>query len=190
MAISGREQAPFSKPSGSALQLVHSKKRRRFTKNSTLPHPLHRLEQYQVVLEVVRYFSKHYSEAICIPVMADHLFIPLEQIEFSFDRHRRTTATQALLEYRLNRLCDQMSEDPAGAISKQVRSCGLGSPGHTNAAFEKYFGIDIIDYHKQCFLAAAVRCQERSGGRDCVGDDWVSDLSISNTKETKFHRAQ
>jgi len=188
MATSGREQAPFVKPWRSSLQLKYGKKRRRLTKSSTLPHPLHRLEQYQVVLEVVRYFSKHYSEAICIPVMADHLFIPLEQIEFSFDRHRRTTATQALLEYRLNRLCDQMSEDPAGAISKQVRSCGLGSPGHTNAAFENYFGIGIIDYHKQCFLAAAVRCQERSTGRDSVGDDWVSDLSASMTKETKFHR--
>ena len=120
--------------------------------------------------------------------MAENLHIPLEVIEFAFDNHRKTTVTQALLEYRLNRLCDQMNDDPSGEITDQMRRCGLDSVEHTNTAFERYFGIDIVEYHQQCLLAAAARCQERRKGREFIGDDWVSDLSVSITKESKFHR--
>ena len=167
---------------------VETERRSAITTISSLPHPLHRLEWYRIILEVVRYFSCHYTKVIYIPVMADSLLIPLEQIEFAFDHHRKTTAVRALLEYRLNRLCDQMSEHPSGAIGGQVRYCGLGSLKQANAAFEEYFGIDIYQYHRQCFLAAVTRDLDRCKDRDCVGDDWVSDLSVSVTKETRFHR--
>lgn len=134
------------------------------------------------MLEVVRYFSKHYGEVISIPVMAERLQIQLEQIEIAFDSHRQTTTTQALLEYRLNRLCDQMSAHPRGAINDQVRHCGLGSVQATNSAFEQCFGIDLQDFHQQCSLAASNRPVNPGI------DQRVSDRTLSATRETRFHR--
>ena len=134
------------------------------------------------MLEVVRYFSKHYGELISIPVMAEQLQIQLEQIELAFDHHRQTTTTQALLEYRLNRLCDEMSEHPCGAINEQVHHCGLGSVPSTNNAFEQCFGIDLQDFHQQCSLAAANRPVPYTA------DERVSDRSNRATTETRFHR--
>lgn len=92
--------------------------------------------------------------------MARYLQISLEEIESSFDNCRRKTASKALLDYRLNRLCDQMCENPSEEIRKQIKRCGLKDFEITDIEFENNYGIDIVEYHKQCFLAAASRCQK------------------------------
>ena len=121
--------------------------------------------------------------------MADHLHITLEQIECSFDNCRKTTATRALLEYRLNRLCDQMSKNPAEEIGEQMIRCGLLDFESTNLAFESYFGIDIVEFHRQCFIAAASRCQ-KSGSEDSCDEEFIGDATDMLLKETRFHRGK
>jgi transcriptional regulator GlxA family with amidase domain len=119
--------------------------------------------------------------------MSEHLDLTLDQIEYAFDKLRRTTATQALLEYRLNRLCDQMSHDPSEEISEQIVRCGLMDFQSTNHVFEAYFGIDLVEFHKQCFIAAASRCQ-RNTGVISSDDEFVSDKTDMALKQTRFHR--
>ena len=99
--------------------------------------------------------------------MSKQLGISILHIETAFDLYKGKTANQALLEYRLNRLCDLMSKDPSQEISKQINDCGLGAEvdprvasfEETNLQFIACFGIDLIEYHQQCFLAKAARMQ-------------------------------
>jgi transcriptional regulator GlxA family with amidase domain len=136
---------------------------------------------------VTRYFSSNFARAISIPEMSEHIQITLEQIEYAFDNYRKTTATQALLEYRLNRLCDQMCKNPSEGISEQIIRCGLVEFQSTNLAFETYFGIDIVEFHKQCFIAAASRCQ-RSKNEVPSENELIGDKTEMILKETRFHR--
>jgi AraC-like DNA-binding protein len=133
------------------------------------PHPLESYEQHKIILAVVHYFSEHYNEAITIPGLSKQLGISLLHIETAFDLYKGKTANQALLEYRLNRLCDLMSKDPSQEIGEQIKDCGLSakvSPwvasfAETNTQFIACFGIDLIEYHQQCFLAKADRLQSQ-----------------------------
>ena len=119
--------------------------------------------------------------------MSDHIQITLEQIEYAFDKYRKTTATQALLEYRLNRLCDQMCKNPSEEISEQIIRCGLIEFQSTDLAFETYFGIDLVEFHKQCFIAAASRCQMRKNEVPSE-NELIGDKNEIILKETRFHR--
>lgn len=151
-------------------------------------HPVTQLEKHKVVLEVVKYFSEHYAESFTIPSMSKDLGISLIHIETAFDNCKGKTACRALLEYRLNRLCDLMAEDPSGEIHKQIQECGLSSFEKTNLEFDDQFGIDLVMFHKQCFLAAALRrqCEHRVNAEIVV--ELFDDQSTSNIKATRFHR--
>jgi hypothetical protein len=87
--------------------------------------------------------------------------ISLVRIETAFDTYKGKTAMQALLEYRLNRLCDLMAEDPSGEIHSQIKWCGLDEFASANDAFISHFGIDIVEFHQQCFLAFAAKKQSQ-----------------------------
>jgi len=99
--------------------------------------------------------------------LSRQLGISILHIETAFDLYKGKTANQALLEYRLNRLCDLMSKDPSQDIGQQINDCGLNAKIHswvtafaeTNLQFIACFGIDLIEYHQQCFLAMAARLQ-------------------------------
>jgi hypothetical protein len=119
--------------------------------------------------------------------MAEQLQIPLEDIEYAFDAYKRKTTAKALLEYRLNRLCDKMSKNPAEEISLQITRCGLADFKGTNAEFESCFGIDIVEYHKQCFLAAASRII-KDGSKDSTEEEFVCDTTEMILRQTRFHR--
>ena len=159
------------------------------------PHPLELFEQHRVVLAVIHYFSEHYHESIAIPGISRVLGISLLHIETAFDLYKGKTANQALLEYRLNRLCDLIGRDPSQEIGEQIRCCGLSSefsPGlasftETNDQFIECFGIDLIEYHQQCFLATAdrLRCQLRSDSSD--SDELVGLAPRENLLLTRFH---
>jgi transcriptional regulator GlxA family with amidase domain len=145
------------------------------------------LEQCEVVLEVTKYFSSNYSSAIHIPEMADKIQIPLEEIEYAFDAYKRKTAAQALLNYRLNRLCDRMSENPSEEINEQMTRCGLVDFQSTSTAFESCFGIDIVEYHKQCFLAAASKIA-KSQNKEIAEEELIDDATKTTLKQTRFHQ--
>ena len=106
--------------------------------------------------------------------MAEHLRIALEQIEYSFDTCRRKTVVQALLDYRLNRLCDQMSEHPGEEIGEHMKRCGLLSVLEASLAFEACFGLDIAEYRLQCSLALTSKYGkpnlDDSPARELIGD--------------------
>jgi hypothetical protein len=80
--------------------------------------------------------------------MSSNTGISLVRIETAFDTYKGKTAMQALLEYRLNRLCDLMAENPSGEIHSQIQWCGLEEFANTNDAFIAHFGIDIVEFHR------------------------------------------
>ena len=130
--------------------------------------------------------------------MSKQLGISILHIETAFDLYKGKTANQALLEYRLNRLCDLMSKDPSQEIGEQIQHCGLSakvSPwvevasfAETNLQFIACFGIDLIEYHQQCFLAKAARLlsdnQTTSNGDD---DARIGSPPRETLLMTRFH---
>jgi AraC-like DNA-binding protein len=154
------------------------------------PHPLDTYEGNKIVLAVHHYFAEHYPDPIAIPDVSQNLRISLVHIETAFDRHKGLTATQALLEYRLNRLCDQMHRDPSEDIAAQINNCGLGSGltafGRTDRQFIACFGIDLIAYHQQCFLAAASRLEQQDDRVGTRNDELVGAVPRENRLMTRF----
>jgi len=128
--------------------------------------------------------------------LSKQLGISILHIETAFDLYKGKTANQALLEYRLNRLCDLMSQDPSQEIGEQIQHCGLSakvSPwvasfAETNLQFIACFGIDLIEYHQQCFLAKAARLlsdnQTTSNGDD---DARIGSPPRETLLMTRFH---
>lgn len=160
-------------------------------------HPLDTFDEHRIVLNVIHYFSEHFSNPFTIPCMSGQLGISLLHIETAFDLYKGTTANEALLEYRLNRLCDLMSRDPSRDIGKQISECGLAFGSgptralfcRTNEQFITHFGIDLVEYHQQCFLAEAARLSRHSQPRrehgmnsEVIGEPLRRDLH-----HTRFH---
>jgi transcriptional regulator GlxA family with amidase domain len=152
------------------------------------PHPLDQLDEHKIVLAVIKHFSEHYPEPFSIPEMAKDIGISLIHIEAAFDDYKGKSANQALLEYRLNRLCDHMTEDPSQEIHMQIDACGLASFAKTNIDFTEQFGIDLVEFHKQCFIAALARKQYERDTKAWAEDNLVGAQSTSDYKETRFHR--
>ena len=127
--------------------------------------------------------------------MSRLLGISLLHIETAFDLYKGKTATQALLEYRLNRLSDLIGRNPSQEIGEQIRCCGLSSefsPGlasftETNEQFFECFGIDLIEYHQQCFLATADRLRSQSNSASNENDELVGSSPRVNLLLTRFH---
>jgi AraC-like DNA-binding protein len=152
------------------------------------PHPLASLDRHTIILAVTQYFAEHYQESILIPQISRQLGIPLIHIEIAFDSYKGKTASQSLLEYRLNRLCDQMIKNPSSEIIELIGNCGLGSFDPTNTMFIQKFGVDLVEFHQQCFIAAATRLrwnQERGGDQrkeELIGEHKPNRLL------TRFHQ--
>ena len=81
-----------------------------------------------------------------------------------------------------------MAKDPSQEIHIQIHECGLASFAKTNIDFIQQFGIDLVEFHKQCFIAAAARKQCARNTKAMKEDDLVGAQSISDYKETRFHR--
>lgn len=160
-------------------------------------HPLDAFDEHRIVLSVIHYFSEHFSAPITIPSLSGQLGISLLHIETAFDLYKGTTANEALLEYRLNRLCDVMSRHPSREIGKQINECGLAfgsAPARiafcrTNQQFIDHFGIDLVEYHQQCFLAEAARLSRQSQpGDEALNSEVVGDDPRRDVQHTRFHR--
>lgn len=152
------------------------------------PHPLDQLDEQKIVLAVIKHFSEHYPESFSIPEMSKDIGISLTLIETAFDDYKGKSANQALLEYRLNRLCDHMANDPSQEIHIQIHDCGLVSFAKTNIDFIEQFGIDLVEFHEQCFIAAAARIQYERNTKGTKEDDLVGSPSTSDYEKTRFNR--
>lgn len=91
--------------------------------------------------------------------MANRLHVKLEDIDAALGTCRNKTVSIALQDYRLSRLCDQMWDNPSEDIGLQIARCGLTDFQSTCSAFESAYGINLADYHWQCFFSKASRFQ-------------------------------
>lgn len=159
------------------------------------PRPLDAFDEYSILVAVFHCFSVCYREPISIPGLSKKLGISLLHIEMAFDLRKGVTANQALLEYRLNRLCDLMHRDPSCAIGIQIAQCGLGSAEgdelvdfqRTNDQFIASFGIDLVAYHQQCCLAQVARLQRYQTAASHQDEEKIGGLTPSNRGSTRFH---
>ena len=78
-----------------------------------------------VVSRAIDYFARWYASPIDIPAMAGSLGVSLETLEGSFERFRGRTTHEALIQFRLNRLCDAISANPGGLLTAQAEACGF-----------------------------------------------------------------
>jgi AraC-like DNA-binding protein len=152
------------------------------------PRPLGTLQDYAIILVVTEYFAAHYAEPITIPHLSHQLGISLLHIETAFDSCKGKTTSQALLEYRLNRLCDRMAKDPSHEIGAQIEACGLTSFLGTNTEFIEQFGIDLVEYHQQCFLAEAERLKRQDAQHNNPMEEGLLPEPNANRLLTRFHQ--
>jgi AraC-like DNA-binding protein len=160
-------------------------------------HPINSFEGHRILLSVVHYFSEHYSHSFTIPRLSRDLGVSLIHIETAFDRYKGKAASQALLDYRLSRLCDLMSREPAYEIGGQLKQCGLALEvssdfeafRRTNEQFITCFGIDLIEYHQQCCLAEIARLQRNEDQRSQVIEPLVGVTAHGNQLLTRFHQS-
>ena len=115
-----------------------------------------------MVSRAIDYFARWYGSPIDIPTMASNLGVSLETLEASFERFRGRTTHEALIQFRLNRLCDAISADPTGLLTAQAEACGFPSVHQANRAFLANYCQDLVHYRNQCLRAAAWRSDHRS----------------------------
>lgn len=116
-----------------------------------------------VVTRAMDYFARWYATPVKIPAMALSLGVSLEILESSFDLYRGRTTHEALLHFRLNRLCDAISADPTGLLTAQAEACGFGSVHQANRAFLAHYCQDLVQFRNQCLRAAAWRADHQLG---------------------------
>ena len=114
-----------------------------------------------VVSLAIDYFARWYASPIDIPAMAGSLGVSLETLEGSFERFRGRTTHEALIQFRLNRLCDAISADPGGLLTAQAESCGFPSVHQANRAFLANYCQDLVQFRNQCLRAAAWRADHQ-----------------------------
>ena len=115
-----------------------------------------------VVSRAIDYFARWYASPIDIPAMAGSLGVSLETLEGSFERFRGRTTHEALIQFRLNRLCDAISANPGGLLTAQAEACGFPSVHQANRAFLANYCQDLVQFRNQCLRAADWRAEHPS----------------------------
>ena len=108
----------------------------------------------QVVADALHYFGQHFRDPIQIPSMAESLGISLHCLDFSFDRIKKVSPVQVLLEHRLNKLFQSLTNQPCQGLGRAIRACGLAETTGVLALFEQEFGIDMPLFLLTCRRAA------------------------------------
>lgn len=81
-----------------------------------------------------------------------------------------------------------MAKDPAGEIGEQIEACGLSSFQGTNTEFVDQFGIGLIEYHRQCFLAAVDRLKRQATHHVNLIAEELLPEPTTNRLLTRFHQ--
>lgn len=115
----------------------------------------------QMVRQALHYFEQHAADTITIASIAAALDVREPDLEASFDQVRGMTPAQALLEHRLNRLFQLLSEQPRLGLKRAIQACGLAETADVVALFEQTFGIEMMLFLLTCRRAAEDRLFRR-----------------------------
>ncbi len=118
------------------------------SRNST-SDPENHIHQQNTLLKVANYLSQHYREQTNITQISEIIQVAEEEIDALFRRYKGKSAADALLQYKLNGLCDRLGENLSKPIEELMIECGLNPSNDSYAAFKKYFGISIHEYRQQ-----------------------------------------
>ncbi len=108
-----------------------------------------------LVGKALDFFCLHFRQPLPLAELAWGLGVSERRLLFCFDRARGMTPSQALLEFRLNRLFLTIRDYPDQSLRRSIRECGLGHTGHIIELFETSFGIAMT-----LFLLTCRRAQE------------------------------
>jgi transcriptional regulator GlxA family with amidase domain len=93
--------------------------------------------------------SHHYHEKANVFEVAEGLQLAEEDIDALFRQFKGQSAADALLQYKLNGLCDRLGSDMERPIEELMIECGLAPSGRIYAIFEAHFGMSIHEYRRQ-----------------------------------------
>jgi transcriptional regulator GlxA family with amidase domain len=91
----------------------------------------------------------HYHEKANISEVAEGLQLAEEDIDDLFRQFKGQSATDALLTYKLNGLCDLLGSDMEKPIEELMIECGLAPSSRVYDVFEAHFGMSIHEYRRQ-----------------------------------------
>lgn len=123
--------------------------------------PMQTVTPMQLVRQALAYFEQHAGERISIASIAAALEVREPDLEASFDQVRGMTPAQALLEHRLNRLFQLLTEQPRLGLKRAVQACGLAETPDVVPLFEQTFGIEMMLFLLTCRRAAEDRLFRR-----------------------------
>ncbi len=150
------------------------------------PRVVHRTDSTDVITLAMEYFARFFAQPIAIPAMAQALGVGLSTLEYHFDRYRGRTTFQALIHYRLNRLCDAISHNPSARLTDQAASCGFNSVCEANREFIANFSQNLVQYRDQCQKVELWR-QTQSADPEEMLEMVPAGPQICNS-ESRFHR--
>jgi AraC-like DNA-binding protein len=114
-----------------------------------------------LVGEALRFFALHFRQPLPIEELARGVGVSEQRLTRCFDCARGITPSQALLEFRLNRLFQTFREQPSQRLRRSIQDCGLGQTAHIVQLFEDSFGIALIPFLLTCRRAQADRAFRR-----------------------------
>ena len=82
--------------------------------------------------------------------LARGLGVSEQRLSRCFDCARGITPSEALLEFRLNRLFQTFREQPSQRLRRSIQACGLGQTAHIVQLFEDSFGIALVPFLLTC----------------------------------------
>jgi transcriptional regulator GlxA family with amidase domain len=93
--------------------------------------------------------SHHYHEKVDISEVAEGLQLAEGDIDALFRQFKGKSAADALLQYKLNGLCDRLGSDMERPIEELMIECGLTPNDRIYIIFETHFGMSIHEYRRK-----------------------------------------
>lgn len=115
----------------------------------SVSHPTSDPCQQDALLKVTGFLSRHCHEKTDLSQVADGVHLSEEDVDALFRRFKGKSAADALLEYKLNGLCNRLGSDLESPIETLMEECGLNPGADSCAAFERSFGITVQEYRRQ-----------------------------------------
>jgi AraC-like DNA-binding protein len=108
----------------------------------------------QIVIKVREYFGLHFQESIDLGQLPALLGISQYCLDLSFMQARGLSLSQALQEFRLNKLFTALTDQPRQGLGHAIEACGLSQTKGVVALFEHAFGIEMALFMLTCRRAA------------------------------------
>ena len=108
----------------------------------------------QIIVKVREYFDLHFQESIDLSQLPALLGISQDCLDLSFMQARGISLSQALQEFRLNKLFAALTDQPRQGLGHAIEACGLSQTKGVVAQFEHAFGIEMPVFMLTCRRAA------------------------------------